>query len=97
MQLYVNARRAPLNDVRVRKALSRTLDRDEFIRVLGGGWGLSGVLSGLFSQEEIKEILKYDPEESRRLLAEEGHHSGLAVEFTFSARISPIRNCWIRS
>jgi len=85
-QLYVNSRRPPLDDVRVRKAISRALDRDEFIRVTGGGgWALSGALEGLFTQDEIAQMVRHDPEEARRLVAEAGYPNGLQLEFSYNA------------
>jgi peptide/nickel transport system substrate-binding protein len=84
--IYMNERRPPLNDERVRKAISLAIDRDEFIQTFSGGkgsWALFGAFSDTFSQDEIKQMLKTDPNESRRLLNEAGHGNGLNLEFLY--------------
>jgi peptide/nickel transport system substrate-binding protein len=84
--IYMNERRPPLNDERVRKAISLAIDRDEFIQTFSGGkgsWSLFGAFSDTFSQDEIKQMLKTDLNESRRLLAEAGHSNGLNLEFLY--------------
>ncbi len=86
VHIYMNNSRPPFDDIRVRKALSRAIDRDEFIKVLAAGqgiWAVAGIVPGIFTQEEIKAMVKYDPAEARRLLAEAGYPNGLTVEFTF--------------
>lgn len=84
-KLWLSLSRPPTNDFRVRKAISLAVDRDGFVQTLAGGkggWalGLSDALSNLFSQEEIKSFIKYDPNEARRLLVEAGHPNGVDVE-----------------
>jgi len=72
------------NDIRVRKAVSLSLDRDEINRVGAGGqgsWGLDGAMAGLFTEAEIKAIYKQDVVEARRLLAEAGYPNGITLEF----------------
>src|SRR4029077_9626958 len=39
LHLYMNTRVAPLNDARVRRAISLGVDRDEFIKTFSGGQG----------------------------------------------------------
>lgn len=76
-------RGGPLTDVRVRRAISLGLNRDEFNSVLYGGqsaWSLAGAWDGLFSDEEIKQMVKYDPVEAKRLLKEAGYPSGPVLE-----------------
>ncbi len=87
--MYINTRQVPLNDVRVRKALSRAVDRDEMLRVFTGGKGglaLAGAFPDTFSQEEIRGMLKYDPDEARRLLAEAGYPNGVDIELQYPGR-----------
>src|SRR5205814_1569121 len=53
--IYINSRTAPMNDLRVRKAFSLALNRDEFIKAFGAGkgaWALAGGLPDTFTQEE---------------------------------------------
>lgn len=86
VHVYMNNSRPPFDDVRVRKALSLAIDRDEFIKVLAGGkggWAVAGTVPGVFTQEEIKKMVRNDPTEARKLLAEAGYPNGLTVEFTF--------------
>ena len=84
LHVYINNSRPPFNNVKVRQALFHTVDRDEFIRVLGdgrGAWAVAGALPGTFTQEEIKAMVpKYDPAQSKRLLAEAGFPNGLTFE-----------------
>lgn len=90
--LYLSqARPGPLQDIRVRRAVAYAIDRDEILRTLTGGhgaWGLSGALYGLFSDQEVKSMLKHDPAEARRLLAEAGYGQGVQMEWPFSTASS---------
>jgi len=86
--VFLRLDRAPLNDVRVRKAIDLALDRDEALRVFQegkGGWTTPGVLAGFFSQDEIRQMHPYDPERARRLVAEAGYPNGLELEMTYAS------------
>jgi peptide/nickel transport system substrate-binding protein len=79
--LWLNPNVAPWNDVRVRRALSLAIDRDDLIGIEGGGAIYQGfVISGLtdfaWPLEKVKEKFKADPEEAKRLLAEAGFVQG---------------------
>lgn len=84
MRIWLNLHRPPLGDARIRKAISLAIDRDEFIKIIGGGkgeWALGDSDTwDLFTQEEIKSFVKYDPEEARRLVREAGFPNGLDIE-----------------
>src|SRR5581483_2333 len=57
---------------------------DEINKVNAGGegkWALSGAMAGLFTDEEVHKLLKYDPEQSKKLLAEAGYANGVTLEF----------------
>lgn len=89
LTLGVNAARPPLNDPRIRKAISLALDRNEAIKVLGGGhgeWALvyTNLFSDLFTQEESKAVIKYNPDEARRLVQQAGFSQGLKYDMVFS-------------
>lgn len=84
--VYMNTMTEPLNDVRIRRALALAIDRDEYLRVVAGGrggWALAGALTDLFTQEEVKQILRYDPAEAQRLVREAGYSGGVEVEVMF--------------
>jgi len=81
--LYMNVRRAPLDDVRVRRALSLALDRDEFAKVMNdgkAGYAMAGAFTGYFTEAEMREVLKHDPEQAKKLLADAGYANGLNME-----------------
>ncbi|HTE84875.1 MAG TPA: ABC transporter substrate-binding protein [Dehalococcoidia bacterium] len=82
--LYENVRRPPLNDLRIRKAMALSINRDEFIKVFSGGsgdWAIAGAPEGLFTQEEIKGIVSFDPAQAKQLVSAAGYPSGLDIEF----------------
>lgn len=79
--LWLNHRRKPLDDVRVRRALNLAIDREEIIIRQGGGAVLSGYIPpaiGKFAwpQEKVVEKFKPNPEQAKRLLAEAGFGPG---------------------
>jgi peptide/nickel transport system substrate-binding protein len=85
--VWLNTRKAPLDDVRVRRAIAKSVDRDEFMKVLSGGkgeWALAGAFPDTYSKEEVRTMLRPDPAEARRLLTEAGHPNGIDVELTFA-------------
>ena len=74
---------SPLTDIRLRKAVALAIDRDEIVKVITGGqgsWAMPSAMPGLFSDAEVKQLLKQDIAEARRLVAEAGHPNGLTVE-----------------
>ncbi len=85
--LLVNNVKSPLNDAKVRKALSLCIDRDYLSNVLLGGiklpadtyigGGFPGSTSEAdFYTESEKPMLTYDPEAAQALLAEAGYPGG---------------------
>ena len=79
----------PLDSPKVRKAISLALDRDEGIKVLEGGdgkWAFQGTtfFEDLFTEDEVKASVKYDPVEAKRLLTEAGYPNGINVEMRFA-------------
>ena len=72
----------PTSDLRVRKAISMALDRDEINKVYAGGegsWGLGGMFIGLFTEAEVKAVYKQDVNEAKKLLAEAGYPNGVSM------------------
>ena len=84
--LYIGLKGPPFTDDRVRKALSLSINRDDFIKTFSAGkgeWALAASLPGLFTDAETKQILKYDPAQAKQLLAAAGHPNGLDFDFTY--------------
>ena len=89
MQLFWNVQRPPMNDYRVRQAIALAIDRDEFIKTFTGGqgtWAISGALAGVFSQEELRGIQKFDPERARQLLREAGYTDTFSIEMNYPGK-----------
>lgn len=86
VRLYYNINRAPFNDLKFRKAFAYAIDRDEYLKTFMGGkgrWSAAGAAPETFTQEELKQMLKYDPEESKKLLRETGY-DGAEIEYLYS-------------
>ncbi len=84
LHLYLSAKHFPFNDLRLRKAVDLAIDRDEFVKVMSngqGGWGMPGAFSDTWTQDEIKTILKYDPAQAKKLMAEAGYPNGFDTKF----------------
>ncbi|MCD8481946.1 MAG: peptide ABC transporter substrate-binding protein [Verrucomicrobia bacterium] len=73
-----NVTRAPLNDVRVRQALSKAIDRELLVEavVQGGQQPAFGYVPPGFNDYETPHLVEFNPEEARRLLAEAGFPNG---------------------
>lgn len=88
--VWMRAGEAPWNDVRVRKAVSLAIDRDDIIGGLGGGGVQQGFLPSAvggeynWPAEKIKSTFKPDPERAKKLLAEAGH-TGRLGPFTLKS------------
>jgi peptide/nickel transport system substrate-binding protein len=85
-EIYLNVSKSPFTDERVRQALGYGLDRDGFIKTLDcgeGGWGLAGAFPTTFTQDEIKQIVKYDPQLAKQLLSAAGYDNGVSIDFIY--------------
>ncbi len=72
-----NVKKAPFNDVMVRKAFSMSIDREEVTRILQGGEvpTSSWIPKGMFGYNP--EIgLKFDPDRAKEFLSEAGYPNG---------------------
>jgi peptide/nickel transport system substrate-binding protein len=83
IHLYIQTKTKPLDDLRVRQAISYSIDRNEFIQTFTsgkGGYALAGGFPDTYSQDEMKQMLKTDVTQSKQLLAAAGYANGLDLE-----------------
>lgn len=86
VRLYYNVNRPPFNDIRFRRAMALAIDREEFVRTFTGGrgvWAVAGAAPTTFSKEETRELLRYNPDEARRLVQESGY-AGYEIEYLWN-------------
>lgn len=84
--LYINVTRPPMNDLRIRRAISLCLDRDAMIQSLANGkgqWALAGGIPGLFTDAETRQLLKPDPAQAKQLVTAAGFPNGVDVELMY--------------
>ncbi len=77
--LGMNCRKAPLNDVRVRRAISMAIDRKRILETIYEGRGVpaSGPVPDFLLPENASSgPYNYDPAEAKRLLKEAGYPKG---------------------
>lgn len=79
----MNFDKEPFQDVRVRKAVQMSIDRQAILDALYGGRGQveQGIFPhGLIGFNPDQEEIKYDPEAAKALLAEAGYPDGFDME-----------------
>ena len=79
----MNFNQEPFQDVRVRKAVQMSIDRQAILDALYGGRGQveQGIFPhGLIGFNPDQEEIKYDPEAAKALLAEAGYPDGFDME-----------------
>lgn len=74
--LRVNLAKKPLDDVRVRRALALSIDRDAYVKVLEGGQEPAYHFTPKSPAYAPRARLSHDVAEARRLLAEAGYPDG---------------------
>jgi oligopeptide transport system substrate-binding protein len=83
--LRINTTRKPFNDPRVRKALALAIDRDAIVKITKGGeqpatgyvpFGIPDATPGSDFRKVGGDLLKYDPDEAKKLLADAGYPGG---------------------
>jgi peptide/nickel transport system substrate-binding protein len=87
--LYINNARPPLGDERVRRAVSTSIDRKEFDQTFAagkGGLAMLGTLPGTFTQQEMAQIVKFDPADAKSLLSSAGLGNGLQLEIMMASQ-----------
>ena len=87
--IYLQVLQPPFNDARIRKAFALSIDRDELSQALSGAkgiWAPTGAMYGLFTDDEARQLLKHDPAEAKRLVAEAGYPNGIDITWEFPGR-----------
>jgi len=90
MQWQLNARKAPLNDLRVRKALAYAFPYDEVQKGTYGGYGIvsKGAVPRIqWSPAVETKVNPYDLEKARQLLKEAGVPEGTKVKLAVEAAL----------
>ncbi|MBM7516951.1 ABC transporter substrate-binding protein [Nocardioides nitrophenolicus] len=83
-RIYINAKLAPFDDVRVRQALNYAVDRDALLKTIYGGTGETAWT--IFSSNhwadnaDIVPDQTHDVAKAKQLLAEAGHAGGIKVK-----------------
>ena len=81
-----NTQKAPLGDVRVRRAISMAIDRSMILDAVyqGGGRAARNPIPPiLWSYDETTRDYPFAPDEARRLLAEAGYPDGFTVDLWY--------------
>ena len=87
----MNFNKEPFQDVRVRKAVQMSIDRQAILDALYGGRGQveQGIFPhGLIGFNPDQEEIKYDPEAAKALLAEAGYADGIDMEIAADSSAS---------
>jgi peptide/nickel transport system substrate-binding protein len=82
----MNTRRKPLDDVRVRRALAHSVDKDTFARTVLEGTGLpaySVIPPGMIGHTNDVEKFPYNVTRAKQLLAEAGYPNGFRVNVVY--------------
>jgi peptide/nickel transport system substrate-binding protein len=85
--LFENVQSPPLGDIRIRKAISLSIDRDAFLTTFYAGkgeWAVAGGQPGLFNHDEIRGLLKFDPAQAKQLVSDAGFPNGVDLALHFS-------------
>jgi peptide/nickel transport system substrate-binding protein len=86
MHLYMQLKNPALADMRARQAIALTINRDEFLKTLyggQGGWGMAGAFPDTFTQDEVRSLLKYDPQQAKQLMSAAGYANGVSLQFNY--------------
>ena len=85
---FFNTTRPPLDDPKVRQALSYAVPYEDIIDVGGAGYGTQAhgpVPKGIFPYSEDVPQYSQDLDQAKALLAEAGHADGLSLTLTYAS------------
>jgi peptide/nickel transport system substrate-binding protein len=74
----------PLDNPKVRRAISHAIDRDRIIKLVleGNAYPLTGFLSAqVFGYDPNAKAYPYDPDKAKQLLTEAGYAAGLEIDY----------------
>lgn len=91
--LNLNMTKKPFDDLRVRRAVAMAIDFERLGEDVRGDWALSSTVPPVAGDyalppDEIKKVRPYDPERSRKLLAEAGYANGFSATMLVE-KVSP--------
>lgn len=88
--VYMNNKRPPLNNPKVRQALSYAVDYEGIIKhvLQGNATQMRGPIPrGMWGYDENLLQYKYDPAKAKRLLAEAGYPNGFKLKIMYADRV----------
>lgn len=85
--LHLNTTHPPLDDVKVRQAVAHAINVDQIVQFVGGDVAQKGcsVVPNGYLGEDCTWTYAFDPELSRKLLAEAGHPGGVTISAVVSS------------
>lgn len=84
--LSINRTIAPLDDVRVRRAIAAAINVDDLVRFVGKDVGPKGcsIVPPGYLGEDCSVTYSFDPAKAKALLAEAGHKDGITIKSVVS-------------
>ncbi len=82
-RVYMNAEAAPFDSLEVRRAVAMAIDKQGMVDTIRVGGQLTGPITptmfGALPADEVEELIAYDPDKAKELLAEAGYPDGFDV------------------
>jgi ABC-type transport system substrate-binding protein/methyl-accepting chemotaxis protein len=94
--LVFDCERPPLNDRRVRQAISFAIDRERFLQQVYGGMAESAIgpiPPGVLGYHSAERAYEHDPERARALLEEAGYGGGFDTEVWWPQSVNSAVEC----